>query len=188
MAKRWMKAVLAWLADHAFRTWRIRLATVLALAGWIAVAPASALAQDDHSIWGIAAGPVLAFGTNGSTLGWELSGTASTPLLHFALGGDYGRGVANDEAAHYLAWEPGFVLGASLGVAVQVERPSPYLGAWGGLALPVGPDREPVGDTDYSRLNGLLLSLAIGVRWGGSEIQFYVAPKAGYYEFPNPNS
>jgi hypothetical protein len=177
---------------HTSHASRIRCATLLASALWVATVPNAALAHPDPSVWGIAGGPVFALGTHGSSVGWELSGTAWSPLLHFALGADYLRGRSDEKHVLYLAWEPGFtwlgVAGVSLGAGLQDDEVSPYLGAWAGVALPVAPHQEWVDDTDYSRLSGLLISLAIGLRWTAGEAQFYVTPKAGYYAFPNPNS
>jgi hypothetical protein len=131
-------------------------------------------------------------GEPGATVGWELSGTTWSPLLHFALGGDYWQAPSGEKQLLYLAWEPGFteygLAGASLGAGLLDDEVSPYLGVWVGLAQPVAPHIEPVGDTDYSRMTGLLISLAIGLRWTAGNVQFYITPKAGYYSVPNPNS
>ena len=143
-------------------------------------------------MWGIAAGPVLSFGEPGVTVGWELSWTTWSTLLHFALGGDYRQGRTGEKQVLYLAWEPGLTVyglaGASLGAGLLDDEVSPYVGAWVGLAQPVAPRIEWVDDTDYSRMTGLLISLAIGLRWTAGSLQFYITPKAGYYSVPNPNS
>ena len=178
-----------WRGDDTRGARRVCAATLFALCGWWMGAPAMASADSGGGIYGAGGGPVFAWGEHGFTSGWELSATFATPLLHMSLGGDYLRGDSGLESAHYLALEPGLFLGGSLGAAVSGAGVTPYLGAWAGFALP--PDElrsEPIGDGDYSRLSGVLISLAIGLRWFDRDVQFYLTPKINYYEFPNPNS
>jgi hypothetical protein len=162
---------------------------MVALLGWLVSAPGTAFADERSDIFGGGAGPVLAWGTHGFTPGWEVSATLGSPWLRLAIGGDYARGASGLGFAHYLAYEPGQFLGGSAGVAQFDAGVSPYLGAWAGLGLPAGELRTtPIRDTDYSRLSGVVITLAIGYRWFGDEHQFYVTPKVAYYDFPNPNS
>ena len=179
----------AWPRDDTVARHRVWSATVIGLALWLAVTPGTALAHPDPSIWGAGGGPMLAIGSNGDlTVGWEVSGVAGSPVLHFALGGDYMRGASRAGTAHYLAWEPGFVGGGSLGASLPDGEPGLYVGAWAGLGWPSDPRTIPIEDSDYSRLVGVVFTFCIGYRFIGGAHQFYLAPKLGYYEFPNPNS
>jgi hypothetical protein len=167
---------------------RALAATLVALLVWL-MSAATAFADERSDIFGGGAGPVFAWGTHGFTAGWEVSATLGSPLLRVAVGGDYLRGASGLGFAHYLAYEPGLAVGATAGAAVFDAGVSPYLGGWAGVAVPSGNLRTiPIAETDYSRLAGVLISLAIGYRWFGDEHQFYVTPKITYYEFPNPNS
>ena len=189
MRKTTCGATGVWRANDTSRGRRARAATLVALLGWLMSAPATAFADERSDIYGGGVGPVFAWGTHGFTAGWEVSATLGSPMLRLALGGDYARGASGAGFAHYLAYEPGFVVGGSVGGALFDAGVSPYLGAWAGMALPSeNLQSTPIADTDYSRLSGVLFSLAIGYRWFGDEHQFYVTPKITYYEFPNPNS
>jgi hypothetical protein len=189
MQKATYGATHVWRGSDTSSRRRARAATLVALLGWLVSAPRTASADERSDIFGGGVGPVFAWGTHGFTGGWEVSVTIGTPLLRLALGGDYGRGESSLGYAHYLAYEPGMLIGGTAGAALFDAGVSPYAGAWAGFAVPSGDlDSTQIGDTDYSRLAGVLISLAIGYRWFGDEHQFYVTPKVTYYDFPNPNS
>src|SRR5688572_20219238 len=57
---------------------------------------------------GAGVGPVIGMTWNGSfSLGWEVGGSLSNPLLRLAAGGSYHLTRAEDDPRyfHYLAWE-----------------------------------------------------------------------------------
>ncbi len=175
----------AWRSDDTVLRHRVRSATLLGLLAWLAAAPGTALAQHpDPSIWGASGGPMFAWGSSGFTVGWELSSVVGSPLLHFALGGDYLRGESGTGHAHYLAWEPGYVGGGSLGASLPDGKAGLYLGAWAGLALPLSSRTVGIVESDFQRRAGVVATFCIGYRYIGGEAQFYIAPKLGYYEFP----
>ena len=180
---------LVWRRDNTVLRQRLGPATLLGLLAWFAAAPGTVFAQSDSSIWGAGGGPVLALSSKGElTAGWELSGLLGSPLLHFVLGGDYLRGPSKTGLAHYLAWEPGFIIGGSLGASLADSEGGLYAGAWAGLGVPSDLRTVPIADSDYSRLEGMVFTLCLGYRYNAGAHQFYLAPKLGYYEFPNPNS
>ena len=132
-------------------------------AGWLMGASGTAFADERSDIYGGGAGPVFAWGTHGFTPGWEVSATLGSPLLRLALGGDYLRGESGMGFAHYLAYEPGSFVGATAGAALFDAGVSPY---WARGQVRRIPSERPrstrIGETDYPRLAGVPISLAIG--------------------------
>lgn len=128
-------------------------------------------------------GPVLGFTTSGSvSLGWELSGSFVAPLVRAAAGGSYHLTRHDEDPSyfHYVAWEPWFFAGATLGLAVTDEpQARPLYGLWAGWAQDLS---SPLLDGSYDFFDDdtryhWVLSLTVGWRGIGRTQQFYVTPK-----------
>jgi hypothetical protein len=131
---------------------------------------------------GLGIGPVIAWSSGGSwSIGWEAAAMYRIPLLKASVGGIYSivRQAQEPAALHYLAYEPGLILGGTAGVALaDVSRVQFMYGAWGGFPLPltdqfIPGERGPSGAAPHA----WLLTLTIGWRSFGGMGQLYVAPK-----------
>ena len=140
-----------------------------------------------------AVGPVFSYVIGrGRAFGWEASGggvIARDQWNDRSPGpGDYNllprgsvgmswrpsaAGASQKERLLFVAWEPWYKLGWTLGYAhSSVSGSLPDLGAWAGAFLPFGADR-------YACIHGCgSFSLAIGYRWSGAS-ELYVTPKLG---------
>ena len=138
------------------------------------------------------AGPVVGYAIDrGPLVGWEAAG--GWTLARGAVGGSYRflqdpaietanpeDGEAGDvEAAHYLAWEPGAIAGATLGAGLAAGEVSFAYGAWLGSPLPLELDTG----TTFGTWDPLL-SVAIGWRYLGGAHEIYAAPKFYVAELP----
>lgn len=129
-------------------------------------------------------GPVVAYRVDdGARFGWEAKG--GWGLASTAIGQTFSVGEGEDTIFH-AAWEPGAVLGASLGLDVTSSEDVGFLrGAWLGAPVLSAPPATtwssawsdgPGGrDTQVAGMHPFL-SIAIGYRYvHGPEI--YIAPK-----------
>jgi len=162
--------------------WRAGTCCVLVVSALVLGATPRACAEDGD---GLGVGPVIAYSNERSwSLGWELGVTRGGPLLKASLGGVYHFEAKGDDpwTVHYLAWEPWFIVGGTLGVAVadgkEVARVA--YGLWEGFPLAVSAGDDPFPFTG-SGDTGLVITFAIGWRGFGSMSQIYFAPKLWRY-------
>ena len=174
------------------------LASIVRFAGVVAalfvslwLAPS---ARADIYDYNLAAGPVVAIRDDrGLALGWELGaafgrGLVSNALTHVNVGGSYALlGTSNEGAedlsvVHYLVWEPWFIVGGTLGVAIDTgARFHPAFGVWEGLLVELSTDEE----VDPYAPHRIFLSFAFGFRWWGTEVsELYFTPKIGLSDWP----
>lgn len=153
-----------------------RAHAILAL---VALSLCSGLHSTAHADYGDGAGVgfVLASGDTSWSLGWEISGTFRYPFVKASLGGIYDLdSTGNDPAVvHYVAWEPWLLVGGTLGIA-YTDRPAPIrlaYGLWEGfpVSLTTARRREPV----------WAITLAVGLRGFGSDLELYITPKLWRY-------
>jgi hypothetical protein len=145
----------------------------------------------------IAAGPVIGYVRGrGFSAGWEAGGgpmhTKSSYQLQVetyelflrASGGMSWRpgpvGSAEHERITYLAWEPWFVVGGTMGLyhSSASAKVGGLVGAWEAAPWVIGArGHAPV--SDYTHCSPCYtVSLALGWRWSGAS-EFYLAPKLG---------
>jgi hypothetical protein len=133
---------------------------------------------------GVGIGPLFAFSVNAEdsvAIGWEAAASVQGPFSKATLGGSYylssRKGGAGDMPGfHYLAWEPWYIVGATLGVAATNRGDVlPYYGLWDGLLGSVSGDNL----TSLYDDEGLhwAVSLTAGWRGVGSRQEFYFTPK-----------
>jgi hypothetical protein len=163
------------LSNYGMRTVLQRLlplASALALS--FAAGSASAESGD-----GVGFGPVFAYSSDDTAhIGWELGAAWQyAPLLRFSLGGSY-RVTGGDRRtlayAHYLAFEPWFYIGGTLGLAADDRGDARGVyGLWEAAPMALGDRRI------FSSGDQLLwaVSLSIGWRGFGSTHQIYLSPK-----------
>lgn len=144
----------------------------------------------------VAAGPIFAYVVGrGGAFGWEAGGApitvrtgAADPvpgseliLARFSTGMTWRRqaaGAAGFERISYVAWEPWFWLGGTLGVAHSSAdgRIRPLLGAWEAVPWVFG--GSPTNGMFLRCAPCFTISLSIGWRWGGAG-EFFMSPKVG---------
>jgi hypothetical protein len=127
---------------------------------------------------GIGAGPVLAIKFHGgAALGWEVSGTYRAPFLKLSLGGEYPlEGTKDAKFHHYLAYEPWFLVGGTIGFAVNdSDKAQVMYGAWEGLPT----DFDQVEKSPGPQWMG---TITVGWRaFGAKEHSIYFTPKLWWY-------
>jgi hypothetical protein len=169
------------------------MATVLFVSLWLVPS-----ARADLYDYDLAAGPVIAMRDDGGlALGWELGGAfghdlASRVLSRVNVGGSYAlfgtsnRGAEDLSVVHYVVWEPWFIVGGTLGVAIDKgARVHPAFGAWEGFPIPLSTDDE----IDSRSPHRIFLSIAFGFRWWGTDVnEFYLTPKIGLSDWPSLHS
>jgi hypothetical protein len=141
----------------------------------LVVSSAGQARADNWDGWGT--GPVLGYAFDrGFSLGWELSGGTTHLLVRGATGVFYRPGAEGPhEIGLYVAYEPWWFLGGTLGVAVSNEGPKGVYGVWEGMGLPRGYRAEQ----DHPQT---LLTLTLGWRGIGTTHELYFTPKYTVYE------
>lgn len=136
-----------------------------------------------------AAGPQIGYTLDrGMSYGWEAGGGAGF------VRGNVGQVIrptkstkpddsAGDEWVTYLAAEPWFYVGGTLGYAYSnLDAHGLAVGAWGGVAAPFGSIGGEPSDIEF-RCNGgkcrPVVAIAGGVRYINGEVELYLTPKLG---------
>lgn len=152
-------------------------------------------------------GPVIgAVLSRGFTVGWEAGG-GTGPLLRANLGGSYRFAMSpkhfglsgsendsnrrqsrsNSEYIHYLVYEPGIILGGTVGVAYSdLIGIDGSFGVWTGIPLPLTNTETNIDDENpFTHKRGKwrpFIGLTIGWRYLAGESEIYFAPKV-FYDF-----
>jgi len=125
-------------------------------------------------------GPVVGYSGAGSwSLGWEASVSRGfVPVLKLSAGGSYQFAPRGKDpfTVHYLAVEPWFIVGGTLGLAVADGHDVLRLayGGWEGFPVPLTNGMEPFGRNAGP---AWMLTFAVGIRAFGATSQVYFAPK-----------
>lgn len=134
----------------------------------------------------VGAGPMLGWVEDeGLSVGWEISGTWGIPLLHASVGGSYRlEAPGGTRAVHYLAWEPWFVIGGTLGVAIDDDGVATgAIGAWEAGPIWIHELRD---QRASEAVPAIAVTLAIGWRLMAGRHEIYVTPKLLYHLLPDP--
>lgn len=140
----------------------------------------------------VAAGPVLghAWG-EGVSLGWEAGGGPMKTEVHSsasltgpsliarANGGMSWRPRARNLVS-YLAWEPWYLVGGSLGAAYSTgdRKVNPLFGVWEALPPSIDGERATTNYVPPSCSPCYTVSVPFGWRWSGRN-EIYLTPKFG---------